>query len=412
MRRDLLTIRLSIVIALGVGCGSDSTTASRSGSSGGADTSADGRPTSGTDGGCSESDLAPPFCHRLVRVEHTGTRPTVLLPIPNRDQSTLLVWADDEARLVRATDFSEVLGASANVTTGPSLRVFVGDFDGDGIPDVGQADAGAPQPIRLYSGVDLHEIAVSEPAAVPRKAAPLDVDGDGRDEVVAVAGRDLQVLALDGNDLVIQTEYPDVVMPCPPDRIVRGDFNGDTVEDLAIPTSALACPESGAVTEDSFLVKFVDPEDPSTVENPPASPQPNSAYDAAVGDLDGDGLDDLVLQDGEKVTLLRWNENRFFVMASRPWDSLGAGSTRPIPLVGDVDGDGRAEIILGGFGGDTFSEKDAYLYWGGSLDSEPYVFPSHDRPVHLSDLNGDGVAEIIMLLSDSEASSTAIYWSI
>ena len=412
MGRGLLTIRLSVVIALGAACGSDSTTPSSSGS-GGADTSgADGGPTSGTSGGCSDSDLPPPFCHRLVRVEHTGTRPSVLLPIPNRDQSTLLVWANDEAQLVRATDFSEVLGESESLRTGPSLRVFVGDFDGDGMPDVGQADVGAPQPIRLYSGVDLHEIAASEPSAVPRRAAPLDLDGDGRDEVVAVAGRDLQVLALDGKDLVVQTEYPDVVMPCPPDRIVAGDFNGDTLEDLAILTSALTCPDSGTVTEDSFLVKFLDPKDPSTLENPPVSPQPNSAYDAAVGDLDGDGLDDLVLQDGEKVTLLRWSANGFSVMASRSWDSLGAGSTRPIPLVGDVDGDDRADIILGGFDGDTFTEKEAYLYWGGSLDSEPYVFPSHDRPRHLSDLNGDGVAEIIMLLSDSEESSTAIYWSI
>lgn len=324
----------------------------------------------------------------------------------------MLVWTNSEATLVDARDFSNVRGTSDTLIAGTYLRLFTGDFDGDEVLDVGMSNDGPQEQIRVYSGIDLRLIADSPPSTYVRPANAMDLDGDARDEIVSTLGPVLQVWSVQGSELSLREEYPDLVSPCGPNRILRGDFDGDSASDLAIPTSAIRCSDSHVVPAESYHVKVLFSGDPNTVGGPSASAQHNLAWEGASGDIDGDGLADLVLQDGEGVTVLRAEPGTFSVAAAKSWEQLGGGTTHAQPLVGDVDGDGRADLILFGFNGDLLGGKESHLYWAGDLDSEPYVFPVENQPTHLADLDLDGRSEIMTVLREAGTTTTGIYWSL
>src|SRR5439155_17853874 len=87
----------------------------------------------------------------------------------------------------------------------------------------------------------------------------------------------------------------------------------------------------------------------------PAGLQATRSYALAVGDIDGDGRVEILLpdeDDGSNTALLRWNGNGFD--AQRNWiaSSLWKSPTNLVHqdwmLIEDLDNDGRQDLILGG----------------------------------------------------------------
>jgi hypothetical protein len=171
-------------------------------------------------------------------------------------------------------------------------------------------------------------------------------------------------------------------------RVAVGDVNGDGVDDIIV----------GAGVGGAPLVRVYNGEDGSLLFNFFAyEPSLRSGVNVAAGDIDGDGKAEIIAGagDGGAPAVAVFNGDgteryRFFAFES----SLRGGVT---VAAGDVDGDGKAEIMAGaGFGG-----APAIAVFNGADGTERYRFFAYDSSfrngvyVSAGDLDGDGKAEIV-----------------
>ena len=122
-----------------------------------------------------------------------------------------------------------------------------------------------------------------------------------------------------------------------------------------------------------------------------------AAAPAAIGDVDGDGSLEIAVATGAAVDLLRENGNRMpsFPVEFREHRKLGR--TAGEPLLADLDGDGRQEILVaasaGGIAGidDDGSQLGGFpVLTGAAVGSTPVA----------ADLDGDGGLEVAVLAGD------------
>jgi hypothetical protein len=171
-------------------------------------------------------------------------------------------------------------------------------------------------------------------------------------------------------------------------RVAVGDVNGDGVDDIIV----------GAGVGGAPLVRVFNGQDGSLLFNFFAYESTlRSGVNVAAGDIDGDGKAEIIAGAGDggapAVAVFGGDGTeryRFFAFES----SLRGGVT---VAAGDVDGDGKAEIMTGaGFGG-----APAIAVFNGNDGSERYRFFAYDSSVRngvsvsAGDLDGDGKAEIV-----------------
>ena len=133
----------------------------------------------------------------------------------------------------------------------------------------------------------------------------------------------------------------------------------------------------------------------------------------ACGDVDGDGLDEVILGQGPFpggtggfVAVMRDHTGRFdqLAMLRFPWTAYNNASGAVYPAAGDLDGDGRDEIVMGMgtfAGGGYFAVFDDQIGLFGFLRFVRAGFPSYNSlngELHpaCGDVDADGVDEIVV----------------
>jgi len=113
----------------------------------------------------------------------------------------------------------------------------------------------------------------------------------------------------------------------------------------------------------------------------------------AIGDLDGDGVPEIVYiaegGGGREVRAIRGSDGaEVLTIPSTPGRPIGA---RGHPAIGDIDGDGRLEILATGGGHLRAYAHDGALEW-----ESAFVFDLSSTAPAIGDLDGDGVPEIVL----------------
>lgn len=168
-------------------------------------------------------------------------------------------------------------------------------------------------------------------------------------------------------------------------RVAIGDVNNDGFNDLVtVPTGTVP------------LVKVFNGIDGSEMVNFLAYPASfNHAASLAVGDVNNDGFDDIIIGTNDSLSAVLVFSGQNFALQG----SFVAFGSFPIGVnvaVGDTDGDGQQDIIastatglaaIAVFDGLTFTQKQLFLPFGGF---------SGGATVAAGDLDGDNIDEIIV----------------
>ncbi|MBL8207217.1 MAG: VCBS repeat-containing protein [Blastocatellia bacterium] len=220
-----------------------------------------------------------------------------------------------------------------------------------------------------------------------------DFNGDGsQDLAVGIVGptsTSLRILLGNGSGGFSPDYYSWVNNGSIPPPIAVGDFNGDGKQDLAVAdylsnNVKLLLGNSGILFADA--VGF-------SVGNTPRS--------LAVGDFNGDGKQDLAVANANSnnVTILLGNGNGGFAPAAG--SSVSVGNSPSAVAVGDFNGDGKQDLTVANFGGNSVT----ILLGNGSGGFAPAagspVTAAQPTSVRVGDFNGDGKQDLAVANANS-----------
>ncbi|HKE00138.1 MAG TPA: VCBS repeat-containing protein [Planctomycetota bacterium] len=223
--------------------------------------------------------------------------------------------------------------------------VAVGDVNGDGRLDVVATDPAAAR-VLLYLQTPSGELAGPEPYPSYREctnALVTDLDGDGAREVVVLSGEEKAVGAMAWSEgrLAFPRAIPIDGIPLAMDA---ADLDGDGAVDLAIAS------RKDEKAKDASITILYGAKKGAAERVEIALPAASEIGGLAIGDLDRDGRADLlVCMPFDEARVLRGGEGR--KLTEIPTDVLTKtvslrGLTDAACSFGDVDGDGRPELLF------------------------------------------------------------------
>ena len=291
-----------------------------------------------------------------------------------------------------------VTAESIPVGTRPH-ELVTGDLEGDGDDDIVVSNQNSNDiTILLGDGAGGFESSTIEPGADPQELALSDIDGDGHLDLVSLDGSPGEVLVQFGDGAggfsapVASATGVQVFVT----GLVLGDFDEDGEQDVII--ARLSGCELLLMLGDG-TGSFGPPQAVPFVSSQCGTASPPSLRDPLTADFDGDGHLDLAVASrvgiafvGAWVTVMYGDGTGAFSINTIHLTGLG---TAPFGLdTGDLDGDGRPDLVTANDSGDvTVLMNDGV---GGFLFGVRHIAGSGDNTdIDLVDVDGDGLIDVV-----------------
>jgi hypothetical protein len=275
--------------------------------------------------------------------------------------------------------------------------VAAGDVNGDGKLDV---IAGSQDGIFVMLGDGKGNL--SDPVDIgfganPTQVAVADLNGDKKLDVVALdsLGGNLWVLLGNGNGTFQPaTSYPMGVAQALTTSMLVADLNGDGILDLAV-TSQTPLTGVQFLNNPGTILVFSGIGDGTFQPAVQYNPTGQINWALAAGDFNGDGLPDLAFSSSKQSTptqvgVMFGAPNGTFLSPA----SYGVGSIPGQPALADLNGDGILDMVVANAG---FSGNLSVLIGNGDGTFKPAVtYPTAFGAgyVVVGDFNGDGKPDI------------------
>lgn len=311
---------------------------------------------------------------------------------------TLLIFLTLFWTAVAANDNSGIFLPFENHMTGSwPEAVAIGDVNSDGLKDVVMTTSYYFDPVndhRVFVFLQNSQGKLDAPVKYqasgtqPQSVAIGDVTGDGRNDVV-VGNSGLNVEVFPQNDqgaLIASVKYPTTNS----NKIKLADLNHDGRLDVV---------GIGWGT-DSADVLLQNPG--GTLNTPVSYSVTHGGYDDLdVGDVNNDGLQDVVVMSGQGYAnpnigiMLQKTDG---TLSAPEYYSLGGNKLAHAIAVGDINGDGLNDVVVS-YGGNRPESNIAVFLQNGSGKLDPpasYGSPDIPEPLKIADVNADGRQDVVV----------------
>lgn len=274
--------------------------------------------------------------------------------------------------------------------------IAAGDLDGDGNPDLVAADRAGNSVEILLHDADPASLQFASARAFAVGAAPSglalgDVDGDGRLDVLTAD-------ALGGISVLRNTSTPGQLSFAPaaswlaglgPRALALGDLDGDGKLDVAVATV-------GGLVE---VLRNIGSAGSPGFSAPLPLAAVSTLLSLVIADFDGDGRADIAAPNsgflGNTVSVFL-NTGALAVPSFADALSFDVGQAPYFIAAGDVNGDGRADLVTGNAADGTVSVLRNFAIAGQADFADAVTYATGGSPygVALGDANGDGQLDI------------------
>ena len=276
-----------------------------------------------------------------------------------------------------------------------------GDFNGDDRKDVAvsvRTGTGAQSVLLIFTQANDGNLTQPRVYAGGNRAESLavgDVNHDGLEDVVTGDFYDNKISVFiqksDGG-FASRLAY---TASTGPDAVAVGDVNNDGRNDVVV-----------AHWNSALIGVFTQKAD-GTLNPMTTYPSVSAGYDdIAIGDVNGDGLNDVVKMNGQGLNpnIMVYLQNSNNTLNTSVNYSIGACSSTCLSGgigIGDVTGDGLADVILS-YGGNKPSSNIAVFAQNANGTLDPSVsYPAYDipEPVAIADMNLDTLPDVVTVHS-------------
>lgn len=289
-----------------------------------------------------------------VREDGKGLRVLALV-----DGQEVCTWQLDGKTATFSPARTVLSGVAGSLPPGHRYLHFVRDINGDGLADLvvpgtgvfhvylRKSDGTFADPFRIRSEVQMESRLelegdlngeIGQSLKVPLMKLR-DVNGDGRRDVVSETGDRLSVYL----------------------SLPRGDFPVDPTYSLDL----------------ASLPNRLDKFDPDDLDYSNLTGVVAWTFQTMLDDLDGDGVEDLLLREGGKVSFFRGTPTGMDL--GRPFQILKSGGNITSATLRDEDGDGLKDLWLSRVEAVSVGDVFLWLVTSGSLDFEAFIYRNEGR---------------------------------
>ncbi|MDP2884769.1 MAG: FG-GAP-like repeat-containing protein [Ignavibacteria bacterium] len=291
--------------------------------------------------------------------------------------------------------------------------IAISDIDGDGKPDFVIVNSDPSGSVSVFRNTSVPGLTTFEShvdfatGANPFGVATSDLDGDGKPDLVVVnfSSNTISVFRNTSTSGSITFAAKSDIAGADPYSIAIGDMDGDGKPDLVVANSGYPGSSVSVFrnTSSTGIITFASPLDLSV-----------GSYSSgiAVSDIDGDGKPDIAVTNAgsNSVSVFR-NTSSSGTINSSSFDAkvdISSGAEPDGIAIGDVDGDGKPDLIVTNQFDQTASvfrnmSSPGVITAGSFASAVDFAVGSGAYTVVLGDVDGDGKPDLVVGNAYSDA---------